>query len=764
MFRNRSEPGAPANTQEWFTPGRFAFLLAFLIFAAYPDVVTGRATFFHRDFAVFGYPLAYYHRLSFWRGEIPLWNPLNYCGVPFLAQWNTMALYPPSLFYLLLPLSWSLGVFCLGHLFLGGMGMYFLAHRWSVNRLGAAVAGLTYSFNSLALNFLMWPNNVAAFGWLPWVVLAAELGWTEGGRWLLLAVLVGALQMLSGAPEIILLSWILLGALMAAKVISEREQAGRVIGRFVVIVIGIAGLSAAQLLPFLELLAHSQRDTGFADSIWSMPSWGWANFLVPLYRAYLTPLGSYAQPDQYWISSYYLGASVLVMACLAIVFVRQARVWLLGGLALFCLVLALGRHATVYGALKQLLPGLGFMRFPIKFVTLPAALAPLLAGIFVGHYMGLSQSDLRRVSKRIGVAALATILIIAALCWSALHYPLEGTSAQVAAASGASRAVFVIAVLGGFVLLRHLTKPLWVGLAQLCLLMLLWLDPLTAGPRTNPTAPRWVYDAGLARKELHMNPVPATGESRAMLGAQAESNFAIAPLSNAVDQVVYARLALFADVNLLDDMPKVVGMYSLFFREIGDVLGNLYGTTNAPSGLMDFLAVSYTNAPGKVTEWGPRPTHLPWITGGQTPVFADAGHTLMGLAAPAFDPRQSVYLPLEHRGIVTATNASVVNISAQQFSPRQVQFVIENSAPALAVIAQAFSRNWRAYVDDAPTAVLRANHAFQAVEVPAGKHRVRLVYEDRAFRLGSFVSVLTAVVWVGLWFWNVRARKLAGPT
>ena len=56
-------------------------------------------------------------RESFWRGEMPLWNPYNNCGLPFLAQWNTLALYPGSLFYLLLPLSWALGVFCLLHLF-----------------------------------------------------------------------------------------------------------------------------------------------------------------------------------------------------------------------------------------------------------------------------------------------------------------------------------------------------------------------------------------------------------------------------------------------------------------------------------------------------------------------------------------------------------------------------------------------------------------------------------------------------------------------
>ena len=142
MFWQRAEPGVPQAADEWFTPGRFAALLAGLIFVAYPEVVIGLRTFYHRDFAVFGYPLAYYHRASFWRGEVPLWNALNDCGLPFLAQWNTMTLYPLSLFYLLLPLSWSLGVFCLLHLFFAGLGMYFLAHRWTGNRFAAAFAGL----------------------------------------------------------------------------------------------------------------------------------------------------------------------------------------------------------------------------------------------------------------------------------------------------------------------------------------------------------------------------------------------------------------------------------------------------------------------------------------------------------------------------------------------------------------------------------------------------------------------------------------------
>ncbi len=101
-----------------------AALLAVLVGVAFPAIILGQATFFYRDFGVFGYPLAYYHRECFWHGEIPLWNPYNNCGLPFLAQWNTLVLYPPTLIYLLLPLAWSLGLFCLIHLFWGGWGMY----------------------------------------------------------------------------------------------------------------------------------------------------------------------------------------------------------------------------------------------------------------------------------------------------------------------------------------------------------------------------------------------------------------------------------------------------------------------------------------------------------------------------------------------------------------------------------------------------------------------------------------------------------------
>ena len=125
---------------DWFTWRRFAGVLALLILAAFWDVLLNLSSFVYRDFGLFGYPLAHYLRESFWRGEVPLWNPLNNCGLPFLAQWNTLACYPGSLIYLVLPLPWSLNLFCLLHLFLAGVAMFFLAFRWLGNGLAASLA------------------------------------------------------------------------------------------------------------------------------------------------------------------------------------------------------------------------------------------------------------------------------------------------------------------------------------------------------------------------------------------------------------------------------------------------------------------------------------------------------------------------------------------------------------------------------------------------------------------------------------------------
>ena len=103
------ELASPGN---WAGPRRFALLLAVMVFIPFWNVWLGLDTFVTRDWGLFSFPVATYYKECFRRGQWPVWNPYSCCGTPFLAQFNTLTLYPLSLIYLLLPLTWSLPAFC----------------------------------------------------------------------------------------------------------------------------------------------------------------------------------------------------------------------------------------------------------------------------------------------------------------------------------------------------------------------------------------------------------------------------------------------------------------------------------------------------------------------------------------------------------------------------------------------------------------------------------------------------------------------------
>src|SRR2546427_926884 len=146
---------------EFFTLPRFALALGLLLLVSFPDVLLGWNSFFTRDFSSFGYPLAYHVQQSCRAGEVPLWNPFNFTGLAFLAQWNTLCLYPGSLIYIWLPLPWSLNLFNLLHLFLGGLGMFCLARRWLNDGNASSIAGVGYAFGGVTISSAPWPNKSA---------------------------------------------------------------------------------------------------------------------------------------------------------------------------------------------------------------------------------------------------------------------------------------------------------------------------------------------------------------------------------------------------------------------------------------------------------------------------------------------------------------------------------------------------------------------------------------------------------------------------
>jgi hypothetical protein len=739
--------------QCWFTPGRFAWLLACLIVAFYPQVIFGVETFYYRDYATFGYPLAHYHRNAFWRGELPVWNSLNSCGLPYLAQWNTMTLYPLSLIYLLLPLPWSLSFFCLAHLFLAGLGMYLLANSWTKNSFAAAVAGTAFAFNGLTQQCLMWPNNIAGLAWMPLVVLCAKRGWRDGGRSMFLAGLIGGIQMLTGSPEVIAFTWIVVMALFGMEWLSMKAAGSRALLRIAVTIGLTVGLAAAQLLPFIDLLAHSQRSSSYGVQSWAMPVWGWLNLVLPNFRATLSNTGTYFQYGQSWTSSYYPGVAVLVLALLAVRMAPSKRIWTLWGVAIFGLVMALGERGFLYSWTYKVAPFLGFIRYPIKFVLLSLFVLPILAAYAVAAVESVvGDPEKQRLTWRwmIILSGGVTALVATGMFVSS-RYPY-GDSDSSFLLNGIVRVLFLALTLAIFALLTCTRRHQL--LLQSAVILILVLDVWTHMPNQNPTISSTLYETNLVARQL--DPKCASGEDRAFLCKSAYDLLLNRAIGDQTKDLLGRRAGLFGNLNLLDGVPTPDGCYSLFVAPQRQIWRELFFAhpTNFPSGLADFLAIRQIST--DLFDWQLRPSTQPLVTAGARPVFVDDKGMLNRLSDPRFNPRETVYFTSADKPNVSVTNSSVAHITKTTHRAGHITADIDASEATLMVVAEAYYDGWHAEIDYKPTRILRANSAFQAIEVPAGRHYVELHYRERYLFTGAMTSSFT---FAGCLFGCVRKRK-----
>jgi hypothetical protein len=289
--------------------------------------------------------------------------------------------------------------------------------------------------------------------------------------------------------------------------------------------------------------------------------------------------------------------------------------------------------------------------------------------------------------------------------------------------------------------------------APLLLLLVAWTDVYTHEPTQNPTVPDWVVQPMVTRNKLALDPQPGLQGSRAMVSPAAAQKLVNFSASKPQENFLTKRLGYCGDCNLLDGVPKVDGFFSLTPFENDEVLSLFYTTTTADyPGLENFLAVSQITAADELFHWQARPDYHPLVTAGQRAVFADDQAALAGLTSPGFDGNAVVYLTPEARAWVTVTNQTTARVVDYHIGNSTMEADVDASAPSLVVFAETYYHDWRAEVDGVAAPIFRANVAFQTVQVPAGKHYVRLTYRDQAFRIGAWISgVAWVVILGGVW-------------
>lgn len=752
-----SPPADISDRFEWLTTRRFALFLALVVAAMFPGVVSGATALIFRDYGLYTYPVAFFHRETFWNFELPFWNPYSYCGVPFLAQWNTLALYPPALFYLLLPFTWALGVFGLAHLWWGGLGMFVFVRSITGNRLAAVVAGTAFALNGFAVNALMWAHYSAAISWFPWILLTADRAWRDRDRWALpVAAAVGTLQMLAGQPELVISTWLIVSAVWLGRLIDGGIDRRAFVLRHLALVATIALMAAPQLLPFFDLLQYSHRGQDYAGDRWALPGTGWANFLVPLFYTFKIGPGVYMQPGQGAITSYYAGIGVFAFAIVALIRGRSWSIWLTGIGVVLCLILSLGEAGHLLPTVKKVFPLLGIMRYPVKFMYPICFALPLLAGFGVHEAM---RRDSGRCSpiRTLVLTTCALLAGVAFLLAFVAAYPFDQTPWKLVGWNGFVRALALILTTGGIVALAKSSVLRCRNVAVVVVVGATTVDLITHTPLLHPTVPAKLYEPGMpAHEKLQPPPTPSRG--RAIPTKPAVLYFEAKLFEGQVDDFVARRVTMFPNANIIDGMAVTTGFASLQLKHERQIRRALYGANldHIPDGLADFLSARYISAEDDIFEWTPRPTAQPIVSGGARPVFAPEEKIVERLLQPGFDPRKSVLMTPETKAQLNLTDHGDVAVSNVEISNQRTAFDTQSESGGIVTVSHAHYHRWKVAIDGEPAELLRVNHAFQAVEVPAGSRTVEIQYRDNAFRLGV---ALCLIGMVGSWGWAWRRKR-----
>jgi len=194
--------------------------------------------------------------------QLPLWNPYNFSGSPLFANSQSSVLYPLRLFYLFLPqvLAWTMLVFL--EPFLISIFTYLYARKIGIGIWGGILAALSFAYSLFISVFLEYNTIDHVVLFLPCLLFFTELI-LDNITFLRLflfsiaiacAALAGHIQIF-GFIIVVLALYISFRLSTVRKKISKKKLSFLF---FLLFLLG-CGISAAQLLPTIELITYAAR-------------------------------------------------------------------------------------------------------------------------------------------------------------------------------------------------------------------------------------------------------------------------------------------------------------------------------------------------------------------------------------------------------------------------------------------------------------------------------------------------------------------------
>lgn len=634
-------------------------------------VLFSRAFIIPYDLPGYHLPLAHYAARSLGAGDLPLWDPFTYCGLPFYANLQAQVFYPPAWIFFGLAnvfgfdalqklLTWQVVV----HVFLGGAGAYLLLRRLGLNWAAALFGGTVFQLGGFFTSQAQHLGAVCGAAWLPYAWLGVvELCARPRLRWTAALALFFALSILAGFPAVTMVvvatSWLLALALAAWRRCSLKGLA--------LIAAGTAWsglLAAVQLLPTRELasLSLARMRGPWSDDAGGVPWQGLVSLVFPNHFHIFDPK-QFTLPWNATFLYLYCGLASLLLAAAALA--RRDR-----PAGLFA-VLTLGSGFAMMGGTTP--PGHALL------AALPAIVkSPMYPEFFSAAFaLGLAclaALGVARWAPKLGPALV--LLTILDLYWVGANRYWNAQPASETAPIKENSFEGSPVTIEGVRLLIHQTEP----------------------------------PARIDIREDSVGWVPAALIERV-------------PTANGNDPLVIDRLLqvrrLFAPGPFWDRYHEVSRPES----PILDLLNVRYILTFAPN------ATPRMSSPG-LRLAAVLPGHQVYENLSVLPRFFLVGRTrragslkeaLAILGSPDFDPRREAVV----EGARAFTGGEGV-VRVRHYTAQRVELETEAAAPSFLVSSETWYPGWRATLDGREQPLVMTNGAFRGLDVPAGRHVVEM--------------------------------------
>lgn len=725
-------------------------------------------------------------------GELPKWVPYVYGGVPLFS--NPGSTYYPVRWLgdLVFPVTKIYPTMFVVQFALAGIGAYLLSRELGARRWIAFVAGIAFQFTGLTMSFVLAGHDgriiVATLAPLLFFFLHRGVRTGGIGSFVGAAATVGfallsfqiqsAYYLLVGGAIWAVFCIVHHGVFRTPSILGKRVALG-----LAAVAFGFA-LAAVNFLPFLDYVERSPRGAtegrGYEYSTsWSMPPGEIVGIAVPEQAGVLE---HYRGANPFKLHTEYAGALVVALLILGFAYARRdRRWWFFVGLSVFALTIAFGGHTPVYRLWYELLPGTKRFRAPsISFFLVSMSLVAMAA---ITLEAIAARLDARPARTRAGEADAALpnfgkwLLGIGALAVVGLLVAAggdDGTARAAARSAGWLRfAAFLGVVLG----------LLWAWSRRALTPMALALALATV-----TVVDLWIVDRRFFEvRESPEETFPADGVVAFLRSQPQPSRVWVLPLGGGVAYPREPNYLMRFDIeqaggehgNQLQRYNEFVGAGTETYVDWHNFLAGLVDPRNAHMlRFLDAANVRYliTGVPlqglpypvvhasrdGVVFE---NPNALPraWLVGNAVEV--PEGSEIETMSAPSFDFRTTAVVD----SLTEPLAGGPVTGEARVLTYEPDRIVIETTADrdALLVVADNWYPDWKATVDDTDSRVLRANHAFRGVRVPAGTHTVELVFAPAALRTGFIIWIvgLTLLAGYALWLlwrrWRERHRPVA---